>query len=465
MLSGIMSRKETEMNENAVKPLSWREKICYGFGGMGNAIVLQMVSAFLIFFYTDKIGLNAGIVGTILLASKIFDGISDLVMGRIVDKTDTKYGKARVWLLWLCVPYAISGVLLFLVQSSWPEALKYVYVFITYNLTSTILFTGACVPYNAMNALLTADQYERGVLGTTNVLGNVAGQLLVNSFMLKLVASFGDNQTGWVIAAAIFGVIGIAAHMICFTQTAEKNNVSSGSGESEPGFGESVKSLFKNKYWLMVTGMAVIQYFFVGIAMSGAMYFAKLVIGDEGRMSILLNPLNYAQIVMYFLSFYIIRKLGKGGSFRIGFFIAAIGCIMQIFVGGDVTMLTVCAVVKGIGIGMAACCLGGMISDTIEYGEWKTGVRCVGVGNAANTFGQKIGNGIGTAAVGWLLAAAAYDGTVTAASVRAAQIIFTYIPIACCVGIAVIACFYNLDKIYPQIMAELEERRAAKAAE
>ena len=443
--------------------LSWREKICYGFGGMGNAIVLQMVSAFLVFFYTDKIGLNAGIVGSLLLASKVFDGISDLVMGRIVDKTNSKFGKARCWLLWLCVPYAISGVLLFLVQSSWPDAVKYVYVFITYNLTSTIMFTGACVPYNAMNALMTSDQYERGVLGTTNVLGNVIGQLIVNSFMLTLVSKFGDNQTGWVLAAAVFGIIGIIAHMICFTQTAERNGGSAGSDENEPGFGESVKSLFKNKYWLMVTGMAVIQYFFVGIAISGAMYFAKLVVGDEGKMAILLNPLNYAQIVMYFLSFYIIKKLGKGGSFRVGFFVAAIGCVIQIFVGGNVTLLTLCAIIKGIGIGMAACCLGGMISDTIEYGEWKTGVRCVGVGNAANTFGQKIGNGIGTAAVGWLLAAAHYDGSATAEAVRAAQIIFTYIPIVCCVGIAVIACFYNLDKIYPQIISELQARKGAES--
>lgn len=451
------------MNGNNSGQLSWREKICYGFGGMGNAIVLQMVSAFLIFFYTDKIGLNAGIVGSILLASKVFDGISDLVMGRIVDKTKSRFGKARCWLLWLCVPYAISGVLLFLVQGSWPDAIKYIYVFITYNLTSTILFTGACVPYNAMNALLTSDQYQRGLLGTTNVLGNVIGQLIVNTFMLKLVAAFGDNQTGWVIAAAIFGAIGIAAHMICFTQTVERNGGNAGSDEKEPGFGESIKALFQNKYWLMVTGMAVIQYFFVGIAISGAMYFAKLVIGDEGQMGILLNPLNYAQIVMYFLSVYIIKKLGKGGSFRVGFMIAAVGCVLQIFVGGSVSLLTLCAIVKGIGIGMAACCLGGMISDTIEYGEWKTGIRCVGVGNAANTFGQKIGNGIGTAAVGWLLAAAHYDGTVTVAAVRAAQIIFTYIPIVCCVGIAVIACFYNLDKLYPQIIAELQERKAKQA--
>lgn len=449
-----------ENSQTIQRPLGWRERICYGFGGMGNAIVLAIISTFLMFFYTDVVGLSASIIGTLMLVSKVFDGISDLVMGRIVDKTRSRFGKARCYLLWLCVPYAVSGILLFLLQPSWPDVIKYIWVFVTYNLANTVFFTGVCVPYNAMNALMTSDQYNRGLLGTTNVLGNVAGQILVNTFMLKLVTAFGDNQTAWILSTAVFGVIGIIAHLICFTQTTERNGGGlAGAGSSDPSFLESVKSLFQNKYWLMVTGIAVIQYFLVGICMSSAMYFAKIVIGDENRVAVLTNPMNYAQIVMYFLAVIYIKKLGKGGSFRVGFFIAAASYAIQIAAGGNVTLLIVAGAIRGLGIGMGAACLGGMISDTIEYGEWKTGVRCVGVGNAANTFGQKIGNGIGTASVGWLLAAAKYDGTITSTSVAAVQTMYTFIPLACCIAIAIIACFYNLDKIYPKIIAELEERR------
>ena len=166
-----------------MKKLSLREKLSYGGGGMGNAIVLAVVSTYLMFFYTDVIGLNPGIIGSILLGSKVFDGISDLVMGAIVDKTNSKWGKARGYMLWLCVPYAISAVLIFLLSPAWPNIVQYIYVFVTYNLFNTVMFTGICVPYNAMNCLMTNNQYDRGILGTTNVIGNALGQILVNSLI------------------------------------------------------------------------------------------------------------------------------------------------------------------------------------------------------------------------------------------------------------------------------------------
>lgn len=450
-------------NMNASASLSIRERVSYGFGGMGNAIVLAVVSTYLMFFYTDVVGLNAGIIGTILLASKVFDGISDLVMGYIVDRTNSRFGKARCWQLWLCVPYAVSGVLLFLLQASWPETIKYIYVFVTYNLVSTIFFTGVCVPYNAMNCLITSSQYERGVLGTTNVMGNVIGQIIVNTFMLKLVGAFGNNQTAWILATAVFGVIGIAAHLICFTQTVERNAGSE--AEEEPKFLESVKSLLKNKYWLIVTGIATTQFFVVGVATAITMYFASSVLHNEGAVAGLLNGMNIAQIFAFFASFVIIGKLGKGGSYRLGFILSVVSYALQIPAGDNYMFLVACSALRGAGVGIASACLGGMISDTIEYGDWKTGVRCVGVGNAANTFAQKIGNGVGSAAVGWILAAAGYQGSVaqeSASAVAAINGCYTVIPLVCSVIIVILACFYDLDKIYPKMIKELQERNAKK---
>lgn len=452
-------------DESRLTALSMRERISYGFGGMGNAIVLAVVSTFLMFFYTDIIGLNVGIIGALMLVSRVFDGISDLVMGYIVDRTNSKYGKARCWLLWLCVPYAAAGVLLFLLQGSWSETVQYVYVFITYNLVNTVFYTGVCVPYNAMNCLVTRDQYERGVLGTTNVMGNVAGQILVNTFMLKLVSVFGDNQTAWIIGAAAFGVVGIVSHMICFTQTVERNAVEQAM-EKEPGFLLSVRSLFHNKYWLIVTAIATTQFFMAGVGMSINMYFASAVLHDEQKVAGIANSLNIAQIIIFFCAFAIIRKLGKGGCYRLGFVISVVSFLLQIPAGDNYILLIACGAIRRIGIGMASACLGGMISDTIEYGEWKTSVHCVGVGNAANTFSQKVGMGVGTAAVGWILSAAGYQGSAaqqTASAIRAIHGCYTYIPMVCCIIIVILACFYHLDKQYPQIMKELETRREQRA--
>ena len=446
-----------------MKKLSLREKLSYGGGGMGNAIVLAVVSTYLMFFYTDVIGLNPGIIGSILLGSKVFDGISDLVMGAIVDKTNSKWGKARGYMLWLCVPYAISAVLIFLLSPAWPNIVQYIYVFVTYNLFSTVMYTEICVPYNAMNCLMTNNQYDRGILGTTNVIGNALGQILVNSLILKLVAMFGNNQDAWIMATAVFGVIGIVMHMICFTQTKERTV--GDSGENEPGFVQSIGSLVKNKYWIIVTAMATVLFFWNGIINSSVMYFASAILHDEQTVSWLTNSMVYAQIVAYFFAFAYIKPLGKGGCFKVGFAIAAVSYVGQILAGANYPMLIACGVVRGLGVGIAASCLGGIISDTIEYGEWKTGVRTVGMGNAANTFAQKIGSGIGLALVGWLLSFAGYSAEAAVQSQGATAMInvcYTYIPLVCCIVIVVLAMNYKLDKQYPQIIEELRQRKEKK---
>ena len=353
----------------------------------------------------------------------------------------------------------VTGILMFLISPGWSDTIKYIYVFVTYNLVNTFMYTGVCVPYNAMNCLVTKNQYERGLLGTTNVLGNVIGQILVNTFMLKLVSELGGNQTAWILAAAVFGVLGIIMHMLCFFNTTER---SSEAEEAKPEFLVSVKSLFRNKYWLMMAGIATAIFFLNGLSATSTIYFAKTILHDEQAVAGLTNSMNITQMIVFFGAFIFIKKLGKGNSFKIGCAISTVAYIAQIFAGGSYTALLVCGVAKGMGGGLAASCLAGMISDSIEYGEWKTGVRCVGVGNAANTFAQKIGMGVGTALVGWLLDAAGYNAAATAqtgAALTAVKICFTYLPLACAIIALVIVLNWHLDKEYPKIIEELKKRR------
>lgn len=145
------------------------------------------MSAFLVFYYTDYAGVNAAAVGTIMLVSRVFDGVSDIIMGMIVDRTKSKYGKARVWILRICVPFALAGVLLFSVPTSLGTTAKLVYVFITYNLVSTVIYTAINVPYSSLNALMTQDPYERSVLSIFRNLLATAGTLIINMVTLPLV--------------------------------------------------------------------------------------------------------------------------------------------------------------------------------------------------------------------------------------------------------------------------------------
>ncbi len=136
------------------------ERVAYMSGNIGIALINTIVATFLMFFYTDVMMLNAGIIGTILMVSRLFDGVTDIIMGMIVDRTHSKYGKARVWVIRTCIPYAISGLLLVCVPGGMTELVQYIYVFITYNICNSVFLTALYVPYNAMTCNITFNPYE-----------------------------------------------------------------------------------------------------------------------------------------------------------------------------------------------------------------------------------------------------------------------------------------------------------------
>ena len=256
------------------------ERFSYGCGDFGCNIIYTAMSAFLVFYYTDYAGVNALAVGTIMMVSRIFDGISDIIMGVIVDRTKSRFGKARSWILRMCIPFAISGVLLFSVPTSWTSTPKLVYIFITYNLVSTIIYTAINVPYSALNALMTQDPYERSVLSIFRNLLATAGTLLINTFTLRLVEYFGNNASAWTKTFCVFGVIAIIAFLFTFFGTKERVGAAESAVDEVP-FKEGVKALFKNKYWMMMTGMLALFFLMYSVNGGSTVYYAKDILGDK----------------------------------------------------------------------------------------------------------------------------------------------------------------------------------------
>ncbi len=177
----------TTKHDDPNASLGWGERLAYGSGGFAFNMINGIIGSFMTIFFTSAIGLNAGIIATILAVSKIFDGVSDLIMGRIVDKTDTKMGKARVWLLRMCIPFAISTMLLFFVPTNFPDMVKYVYVFLIYNITNAVCLTGMLVPFYSMVGLVTSNSYERGLLGNIQQIFQTLGNVFVNSTFVILL--------------------------------------------------------------------------------------------------------------------------------------------------------------------------------------------------------------------------------------------------------------------------------------
>lgn len=421
------------------------------------------MSAFLLFYYTDYAGVSSLAVGTIMMVSRIFDGVSDIIMGVIVDRTKSRFGKARPWLLRMCVPFALSGILLFSVPASWAAAPKLVYVFITYNLVSTVIYTAINVPYSALNALMTQDPYERSVLSIFRNLLATAGTLIINTFTLPLVEFFGNNAAAWTKTFCVFGVLAVAAFLINFFGTKERvKPVASEAGvEVKVPFGVGIMALFKNKYWIMMTGMLALFFLMYSVNGGATVYYAKDILGDKNLVGTINGIFNIVQIAGMFFIAMLVKKFGKRNVFALGLVFDIIGMLALNFSGGTMSLIVISSIIRGIGNACGGATMWAMVSDTIDYGEWKTGVRTEGLVNSACSFGYKIGNGIGSALLGLILEVGGYVGEAAVQSVSALNSIklcFVWIPIIIyLIGLGIMG-FYHLDQEFAGIIEDLKKR-------
>ncbi len=402
--------------------LGWGERLAYGSGGFAFNMINGIIGSFLTIYFTSAAGLNAGIIATILAVSKVFDGISDLIMGRIVDNTNTKMGKARVWLLRMCIPFAISTMLLFFVPQGFPDMVKYVYVFLIYNICNAVCLTGMLVPFYSMVGLVTADSYERGLLGNIQQIFQTLGNVFVNSTFVILLTKFSENpntiytQRSFTLTLAVYCALMVVVSLFCIFNTKERVNLDAVSAEAakneEPkkneNVMETVKALLANKYWLLLTlGNFVVFTIIIFYAM-GTVFFSQYVLYDMSQYGMLANAISIAQFAIMFVTPVLMTKISKEKIYTFGMLVMAIG-----FFGSAITtapaLLIGSNVLKGLGVGLSGGMALGMVADTVTYGKLKTGVDTVGMGNAGISAAQKIGLGLGQAIFGWVLAAAGMD--------------------------------------------------------
>lgn len=458
--------KETNMNPNA--KLSFLERFAYGMGDYAGNLVYSAISAFLLVYYTNVVGASAAAAASIIAISKIFDGISDLIMGYIIDHTHSKWGKARPWIARLCVPLAVCTVLMFTVPSALVGKAQLAYMFLTYNLVSTVFYTGINVPYATMNGLMTTNQYERGLLGNFRNLLATAGTMTINTVVLKMTAGFGGgdvySQKGWTLTFIVLMIVFVVLNMFMFAVCKERvveNNSGDDKKENKQSvsFLQGLKGLIRNKYWILMVISIFAMYFMMSCFFGSAVYFTQYNAGDAGKYAIISNCLSMAQIVTLFITPFAMKKLSKKNLFMIGMSISGIG----FFISGlttNITILCVLSVVKGIGFGCAGATMFGMLQDAITYGEWYNGYGTAGMGNAASSFCMKVGSGIGTAALGWILDAGGFDAKLATQSKDALSAInwsFSWIPVITMLIIVVCMFFFDLDKKYDKAVEDLEQ--------
>lgn len=448
--------------EQKNEKISFWERFSYGCGDLGCNIIYSAMSAFLLFYYTDYVHVSAAVVGTIMLISRIFDGVTDLIMGVIVDRTKSKYGKCRPWILRMAIPFAVAGVLLFTVPEGLTDTAKIIYIFITYNLVSSVIYTAINVPYATLNSLITQNQYERSVLSIFRMLLATVGTLIITNLTLPLVQFFGENSSAWTKTFAVFGVLSVIVFLITFTGTKERVLPAQNTNQEKIPFVKGIGLLFRNKYWIMITLTLVLIFINYSLNGGAAVYYAKVILHNEN----LVGPMNMVssivQIVVMFFTAFIIKRIGKRNMLIIGAIIYGIGFGMFAFVGTGYAGIMIASAVKGIGNAGISSCMFAIVSDTIEYGEWKTGYRTEGLVNSASSFGFKVGNGLGSAMLGWILGLGGYleeAAVQSAGAVLSIEMLFIYIPVAAVVLQVIIMAFYKLDREYDTIVDDLKQGR------
>lgn len=445
------------------------EKFAFGCGEISTNIVFTIATSLLVTFYTDVVHVNAAIIGLIIGISQVFNGISDIAAGFIIDRTRSKYGRARVWMLRMSIPYAIAAILMMTVPQV-GEMAQAIYIFITYNLMLTVVYTMFQLPFATTMTYMTRDQKERADINIIRMAMSPIGNILITlvfTRILKYMPNGGDtNQQNWIILTAIYAIGAAALMLFCFASVRERVEVLDDFGEEKVPLKIALPAPFKNKYFIMLF------LFFVSFAMyqtfSGTVttYYCKWIIGD---MSIIGN-VNTACYGITIIATLLLGKVMHWTTKRnwciIGALMIIAGSLIVLVAPSSVAVVTVGGLLRGLGMTPILGLIFTMIADAIEYGQWKTGVRTAGAIQAASTSGQKFGQGIGNALIGAIMAASGYNGALAVQSESAlATISNMFIWGVSILGVIMILVmlFYKLDKEYPQIIKELMERERAKS--
>lgn len=469
----------TKHNDPEAK-LGWGERIGYGSGQLGMNAINAVLGSFLTIYFTNAALLDAGIIATIIAVSKVFDGISDLIMGNIVDRTKSRFGKARVWMMRMCIPFAITTVLLFTVPGNWPDMAKYVYVFILYNLVNAVCYTAMLVPYYSMISLMTKNAYERGMLGNIQQIFQTLANVVINSIFIAMLTAFTDNaeniytQRAFTITMIIISAAMVVLSLICFFTTKERVKDDVPEADGTDGDKKSAasnpiaafKALLTNRYWVIMFFAMFVIFFVIIMYSVGNVYYSQYVYQDMSYYAWMSNAISVAQFAIMFLTPFFMKKFGKANIYKLGIALMTLGFLGFGLFAHSLPTVVFFNVLKGLGLGMSGGMAMGMVADTITYSRLKSGIDPVGMGNAAMSASQKLGLGLGTAVLGWVLDGAGFDAALDAQGIAqpdsvitAIQFLYNWLPvIMCAIVLVALIALYDIEKKLPEMEKAAEKQ-------
>lgn len=443
---------------------SFREKLSYAMGDMGCNFVWTFTSAFLMMYFTDSVGISAAFIGTMMMITRILDGASDIAMGIVIEKTHTRWGKARPWLLFFSLPFAISLVLLFNVPSSLAVAGKQVYMYATYIFMTVICYTVVNLAYNAMLPRFSLTPHDRNVVSAVRGVVVIITALAINIATPILIGMLGgqQNQQSWKIVSIAYAAISLVMLMITFFGVKEKiSPKTDANGKIEKvHIPSALKILLKNKYFYIATVLFVLFYAINGMG-AVTVYYARDILGDFQLYSLIASIMILPMLVGIPMMPALYKKFGKRNVMLVGALVSAAGCALQLISPANLTMYIAFSIIRGFGSIMFSASIFTLASDIVEFSEWKHGIRTEGLVTSVNSFGMKVGTGVGAGLVGWVLALGGYNPAAEMQSLSSLQSMIALqlvIPMVFSLLLAVLLIFWDIDKFRPQIEKALGKR-------
>ncbi|MEE8738702.1 MAG: MFS transporter [Bifidobacterium sp.] len=441
------------------RQLPIRRKVTYAFTDLSGNLLYCIISGYALYYFTDVYGLSVTAAGTILLVARFFDAIGAPVWGMIIDHTHSRWGQSRPWFLWMGVPFVILVWLLFTSPSFSDESARIWYAGVVYILAD-IAYMGMSTPITAVLPNLTTDSNERTVTNSFRMVGGNIGNFLAVTFILPVASWIGGSNTsrsGWSTAVGIYAAVALILLTIAFADMRELNT---GRARSI-SIRESFKAARGNWPWILVVVGNIIFWVGLDIRATTLPYFFQYNIGHSTLTSVF-NGVSIIQVLAMAAVPLIAKKLHKYGSTIFGFALAALGQLGLAISGGNVTLLMVSWCIACLGSGAACSLFFEMVGDTVDYGEWKNGLRASGFLTAVgSSFCIQIGAGVGGFIPSLVMNAGGYvaDRTQTASALSAIHFSFTWLPlIIFLIGIIPMVLYRRFEMHEPVVREDLRMR-------
>lgn len=456
------------------KYLKWYNKIGYGSGDIAGNVVYAFLTSFVMIYLTDTVGLNPGIVGTLIAVSKLLDGVTDVFFGTMIDRTKTKMGKARPWMLWGYIGCAITLVAIFAVPVNVGEFAQYAWFFIAYSLLNAVFYTANNIAYSALTALITKNSKERVQMGSYRFIFAFSTSLLIQTITIGFVDLMGGGAEGWRWVAIIYAIIGLVVNTISALSVKElseeelKEEREKETQDDKLSLFQTAKLLFTNKYYVMICGVYILQQIYSAMISVG-IYYMIYILKNENLYGVFSWAINIPLIIALIFTPALVGKWK--GMYKLnltGYIIGTVGRLLVVVAAymGSVPLMLLFTAIAAFGMGPWQGDMNAVIATCSEYTYLKKQKRIDGSMYSCTSLGVKLGGGLGTAISGWLLDFSGYEGEAlvqSASCINMIQFMYLWLPVIICLLITFIMAGLNVEKANRKLKEEIEANKMQSA--